>query len=77
MRTDRLLHLGCGLLALSLLLALVAASSPDDLLSFALVVWLSLASLLVGSGLLVAHLVAQSQAPPTIEEVVQDWYDEA
>jgi hypothetical protein len=76
-RTDRLLHLGCGLLALSLLLTLVAAGGPDDLLSFALLVRLSVAALVVGGGLLVSHLVAQAQAPPTIEEVARDWYDEA
>ena len=79
MRTDRMLHLGCGLLALSLLLALVLSSrQPDDPAALALVVWLDALLLVLGVGLLVAHVVVRALTPPvTIEEVVQDWYGEA
>lgn len=78
MRTDRMLHLGCGLLALSLLLALLLSGTrPEDPAALALVTWLESLLLVLGVGLLVAHLVIGALTPPvTIEEVVQDWYDE-
>ena len=74
-----MLHLGCGLLALSLLLALVLSGrQPDDPAALVLVLWLDALLLLLGVGLLVGHLVVRALTPPvTIEEVVQDWYDEA
>ena len=74
-----MLHLGCGLLALSLLLALaLSGRQPDDPAALVLVLWLDALLLLLGAGLLVGHLVVRALTPPvTIEEVVQDWYDEA
>ena len=79
MRTDRLLHLGCGLLALSLLMALgLSGSQPEDPAVLALLSWLESLLLVLGVGLLVAHVVVRALTPPvTIEEVVQDWYDES
>jgi hypothetical protein len=78
-RTDRLLHLGIGLLALSLLMALgLSGSRPDDPAVRALLSWLETLLLVLGVGLLVAHVVVRALTPPvTIEEVVQDWYDES
>jgi hypothetical protein len=77
-RTDRLLHLGCGLLALSLLLALgLSGTQPADPAVLALLSWVESLLLVLGAGLLVGHLVVRALTPPvTIEEVVQDWYDE-
>lgn len=76
MRTDRLLHLGAGLLALSLLLALgLSGSAPQDPAVRALLGWLQGLGLVLGAGMLVGHLVVQALTPPTIEEVVQDWYE--
>ena len=79
MRTDRLLHLGTGLLALSLLIALArSGSAPEDPAARALVSWLQGLTLVLGAGLLVGHLVVRALTPPvTIEEVVQEWYDES
>ena len=73
-----MLHLGCGLLALSLLLALaLSGRQPADPAALALVLWLDALLLVLGVGLLVAHLVVRALTPPvTIEEVVQDWYDQ-
>jgi peptidoglycan/LPS O-acetylase OafA/YrhL len=79
MRTDRLLHLGCGLLALSLLLTLaLSGTQPEDPAALALVSWLGSLLLVLGAGMLVGHLVVRALTPPqTIEEVVRDWYDES
>lgn len=78
MRTDRLLHLGSGLLALSLLLALaLSGAQPEDPAALALLSWVESLLLVLGTGMLVAHLVVRALTPPvTIEEVVQDWYEE-
>ena len=78
MRTDRLLHLGCGLLALSLLLTLVLASpamEQADRPSLALGAWLVALTLVSGSGLLVGHAVVRALTPPTFEEQVSDWFE--
>ena len=79
MRTDRLLHLGCGLLALSLLLALAlsnqVAESPDERAALALAGWLESLTLVVGGGMLVGHLVVRALTPPTFEEQVSDWFE--
>ena len=76
MHTDRLLHLGCGLLALSLLLALVMAGGAVDLAAAVLGWWLTALTLLVGSGMLVGHLVVQALTrEPTFEEQVSDWFE--
>jgi hypothetical protein len=75
-RTDRLLHLGCGLLALSLLLALgLSGGGFEDPAAQALAAWLVSLTLVVGGGLLVGHLVVKALTPPTIEEQIQDWYE--
>lgn len=73
-----MLHLGCGLLALSLLLALaLSGTQPDDAAALALVVWVDALLLVLGAGLVVGHLVVRALTPPvTIEQVVQDWYDQ-
>ena len=78
MRTDRLLHLGCGLLALSLLLALaLSGSGPADPAAQALLSWLQALGLVLGAGMLVGHLVVRALTPPTtVEDAVRDWYDE-
>ena len=82
MRTDRLLHLGCGLLALSLLLALVLAGpamEQADRASLALGSWLQSLTLVLGAGLLVGHAVVQAVVraltPPSFEEQVSDWFE--
>ena len=78
MRTDRLLHLGVGLLALSLLLALGlsgASVRPDDRAALAMVSWLESLTLVLGAGFLVGHVVVRALAPPTIEEQIADWYE--
>ena len=83
MPTDRLLHLGTGLLALSLLLALVLGGGtfPDDQstrLALALAQWMTGALLVGGVGLLVGHLVVRALTPPSLEEQLEqleDWYE--
>lgn len=78
MRTDRLLHLGTGLLALSLLLALGLSGTalrPDDHAALAMVSWLESLTLVLGAGMLVGHLVVRALTPPTIEEQISDWYE--
>ena len=79
MRTDRLLHLGCGLLALSLLLALAlsnqVAESADERAALALAGWLESLTLVLGAGMLVGHLVVRALTPPTFEEQVSDWFE--
>ena len=76
MPTDRLLHLGCGLLALSLLLALVMSAGAVDVAAAVLGWWLTALTLLLGSGMLVGHLVVQALTrEPTFEEQVQDWFE--
>lgn len=78
MRTDRLLHLGTGLLALSLLLALGlsgAALRPDDRAALAMVSWLESLTLVLGAGMIVGHLVVRALTPPTLEEQISDWYE--
>lgn len=78
MRTDRLLHLGTGLLALSLLLALVLSGPPmeqADRAALALGTWLVALTLVLGAGLLVGHLVVRALTPPSFEEQVSDWLD--
>ena len=79
MRTDRLLQLGIGLLALSLLMALgLSVSQPGDPAARALLSWLESLLLVFGVGLVMAHVVVRALTPPvTIEEVVQDWYEES
>ena len=79
MRTDRLLHLGTGLLALSLLLALAlsnaTADSPEDRMALVFAGWLESLTLVAGAGMLVGHLVVRALTPPTIEEQIADWYE--
>ena len=77
MRTDRLLHLGTGLLALSLLIAL-ALSGPgvtDDPAALALVSWLGSLTLVLGAALLAGHLVVRALTPPSLEEQIAEWYE--
>jgi hypothetical protein len=81
MRSDRLLHFGTGLLALSLLLALGLANlrlepDPGDLLALALAGWIQSVSLVTGAGMLVGHLVVGALTPPSLEEQIADWYEE-
>ena len=79
MPTDRLLHLGTGLLALSLLIALVLSGAPagsgDDRLALAFGGWLQGLTLVLGSGMLVGHLVVRALTPPSFEEQVSDWLE--
>ena len=78
-----MLHLGTGLLALSLLIALVLgggdfSTEQSTRLALALAGWLQGAALVGGAGLLVGHLVVRALAPPSLEqqiEQVQDWYE--
>ena len=83
MRTHRLLQIGCGLLALSLLAALglsnLQLTSPDPagLAAVSLVHWVREAALLAGVLLVVAHVVAQALAPPSVEEQFRDWYEDS
>ena len=77
-RTDRLLHLGTGLMALSLLLALTLSGRPvdaEDRAALALVSWIESATLVVGAALLAGHLVVRALTPPTFEEQVTDWFE--
>lgn len=78
MRTDRLLHYGCGLLALSLLLALVLSGVDDgtDPAALALASWLQSLALLLGAGMVVGHLVVRALTrEPSFEEQVSDWFE--
>ncbi len=84
MRTDRLLHLGTGLLALSLLMALAFSQlrlEPDawSAAVASLLGWVQQVTLVGGVGLLVGHLVVGALTPPepSIEEQFRDWYDES
>ena len=78
MRTDRLLHFGCGLLALSLLIALTLSGAADDLdaAGLALASWLQGLTLVLGAGMVVGHLVVRELTrEPTFEEQVSDWFE--
>ena len=78
-----MLHLGTGLLALSLLMALVLgggefSQEQTTRLALALAGWLQVAALVGGVALLVGHLVVRALAPPSLEEQIeqiQDWYE--